>query len=646
MLSIIDLAGSERASATKNRGERLHEGAKINRSLLALGNCINALCKPGANAQHVPYRDSKLTRLLKHSLGGNCRVVMIANISPHPMHYEETHNTLMYANRAKEIRTRSEVNRFEVEAGVDQYRKIIEDLQQQLQTLRDRTHQTEGPAAPRSATAGQSLLSSAGMVNLRDVLFPTLRRQRLVVAQVADRVAQLEHKLALARGVVDVFWAPGADAAVFDFVREESALIAEEVKFNSEFCRERLVREQGRVAKLEQQINAAVGMLRSACSEDEGLFLSDFLATSRTSLDLDVAREEIRLARDSGSALARWTSEGISPAILQLVASLGQENLSADSLAIRAEEGSNLVRENLLKIASLEASNLPELPPEQELSTVFAASVNAVVPSLMVQPPSDPKSEEVSEQEEDARFAAEIAAKERQMETEEEQAWEQQAQMALAGFEGRAENGDREAATPSPTHGQKRSHEEAMDTEESPVSKKHEGPRTPDSMEAEEEIQVATPKAETKFNFAPDLLRSALKNVAYTPPQATMTPPDGGTPKAGGASAVRRTTIVPAAGSPYGKIERKDSQNGGVGPMRVDSPAKRRDRRSMIPIPSAGPLVSQLSTTPLAKPKSTASGSAAAPGTNEATVKKSGAKRRSMLPAFGSPKMTRSKAKK
>ncbi|KAI9031276.1 P-loop containing nucleoside triphosphate hydrolase protein, partial [Hyaloraphidium curvatum] len=138
VLSIIDLAGSERASVTKNRGERLHEGAKINRSLLALGNCINALCKPGATAQHVPYRDSKLTRLLKHSLGGNCRVVMIANISPHPMHYEETHNTLMYANRAKQIRTRSEVNRVEVEAGVDQYVKIIADLREQVHSLKQK----------------------------------------------------------------------------------------------------------------------------------------------------------------------------------------------------------------------------------------------------------------------------------------------------------------------------------------------------------------------------------------------------------------------------------------------------------------------------------------------------------------------------
>ncbi|KAI9017216.1 P-loop containing nucleoside triphosphate hydrolase protein, partial [Gaertneriomyces semiglobifer] len=118
VLSVIDLAGSERASVTKNKGERLLEGANINRSLLALGNCINALCegasKSGGGGQlasnqqqqtnvHVPYRDSKLTRLLKYSLSGNCRVVMITNVSASSVYYEETHNTLKYANRAKNI---------------------------------------------------------------------------------------------------------------------------------------------------------------------------------------------------------------------------------------------------------------------------------------------------------------------------------------------------------------------------------------------------------------------------------------------------------------------------------------------------------------------------------------------------------------
>ncbi|KAI8822640.1 P-loop containing nucleoside triphosphate hydrolase protein [Fimicolochytrium jonesii] len=134
-LSIIDLAGSERASVTKNSGQRLLEGANINRSLLALGNCINALCSDRPN--HIPYRDSKLTRLLKYSLGGNCRVVMIAAISASSVHYEDTHNTLKYANRAKNIKTKVEQNTIDVAAHMAQYPKIISELQAEVQDLRD-----------------------------------------------------------------------------------------------------------------------------------------------------------------------------------------------------------------------------------------------------------------------------------------------------------------------------------------------------------------------------------------------------------------------------------------------------------------------------------------------------------------------------
>ncbi|SCU83062.1 LAFA_0D01530g1_1 [Lachancea sp. 'fantastica'] len=139
-LSLIDLAGSERASATKNRGERLHEGANINRSLLALGNCINALCvngKKGASC-HVPYRDSKLTRLLKFSLGGNCKTVMIVCISPGSNHYDESLNTLKYATRAKEIKTKLIRNRHSLDRHVGSYLKMITEQRQEIEELRTR----------------------------------------------------------------------------------------------------------------------------------------------------------------------------------------------------------------------------------------------------------------------------------------------------------------------------------------------------------------------------------------------------------------------------------------------------------------------------------------------------------------------------
>ena len=111
-LSLIDLAGSERASISGSKGMRLIEGGNINKSLLVLGNCINALCEINikGNKPHIPYRDSKLTRLLKDSLGGNSRTVMIANVSPFIYNFDDTYNTLKYAERAKHIKTKINKN--------------------------------------------------------------------------------------------------------------------------------------------------------------------------------------------------------------------------------------------------------------------------------------------------------------------------------------------------------------------------------------------------------------------------------------------------------------------------------------------------------------------------------------------------------
>jgi len=105
-LSLIDLAGSERAAATLNTGTRLREGANINKSLLALANCINALSN---GSERVKYRDSKLTHLLKSSLEGDCHVAMLAAVTPSHKSYEESHNTLKYAHRAKNIKSNVQV---------------------------------------------------------------------------------------------------------------------------------------------------------------------------------------------------------------------------------------------------------------------------------------------------------------------------------------------------------------------------------------------------------------------------------------------------------------------------------------------------------------------------------------------------------
>ena len=136
-LCLIDLAGSERAAATENRGTRLLEGANINRSLLALGNCINILSDPEKSGRFVPYRDSKLTRLLKDALGGKTRTVMLACVSPNDTAFEETLHTLKYAERAQRIKVSASRNIKEVQVHVSEYKSIIAALRAEVESLKE-----------------------------------------------------------------------------------------------------------------------------------------------------------------------------------------------------------------------------------------------------------------------------------------------------------------------------------------------------------------------------------------------------------------------------------------------------------------------------------------------------------------------------
>ncbi|NXL05459.1 KI18B protein, partial [Mesembrinibis cayennensis] len=145
-MSLIDLAGSERASVTNAKGERLREGANINRSLLALINVINALADAKSKKTHIPYRDSKLTRLLKDSIGGNCRTIMIAAVSPSTLAYEDTYNTLKYASRAKEIKLSLKSNVLSFDCHITKYAMVCEQLKAEVADLRAKLRAYEDAA--------------------------------------------------------------------------------------------------------------------------------------------------------------------------------------------------------------------------------------------------------------------------------------------------------------------------------------------------------------------------------------------------------------------------------------------------------------------------------------------------------------------
>ncbi|XP_023666294.1 kinesin-like protein KIF18A isoform X2 [Paramormyrops kingsleyae] len=191
-MCLIDLAGSERASATNAKGARFREGANINRSLLALGNVINVLADPKSKKTHIPYRDSKLTRLLKDSLGGNCRTIMIANVSPSALSYEDTYNTLKYANRAKEIKSSLKSNVVSLDSHISQYAVICEKQQAEIVMLKQKLKEYEEkyssvPAASNPVTVQKEAEVKKVAESLQSVFFDR--------AQIRQDLLYLERQL-------------------------------------------------------------------------------------------------------------------------------------------------------------------------------------------------------------------------------------------------------------------------------------------------------------------------------------------------------------------------------------------------------------------------------------------------------------------
>eukprot|EP00768_Dysnectes_brevis_P006574 gnl/Dysnectes_brevis/5232_a7431_603.p1 GENE.gnl/Dysnectes_brevis/5232_a7431_603~~gnl/Dysnectes_brevis/5232_a7431_603.p1 ORF type:complete len:626 (-),score=229.63 gnl/Dysnectes_brevis/5232_a7431_603:147-1907(-) len=152
-LNLVDLAGSERQERTGATGQRLKEAAKINLSLTTLGQVISKLVK---KSTHVPYRDSKLTRLLEDSLGGNAKTLMIANISPASSSCEESISTLKYADRAKQIKNKPKVNEDPKDA-------MLRQMREQIKALEDKLAMAKQTQSLRSRQLDQSKQQAAGM---------------------------------------------------------------------------------------------------------------------------------------------------------------------------------------------------------------------------------------------------------------------------------------------------------------------------------------------------------------------------------------------------------------------------------------------------------------------------------------------------
>ncbi|GBG29997.1 Kinesin-like protein [Hondaea fermentalgiana] len=176
-LYLVDLAGSERVSASGATGARLKEAANINRSLSALSDVIKALTTPRAadttGKQFVPYRNSALTWLLKESLGGNAKTVMLATVSPDAVNYHETLSTLKYAERAKKIVNKARVNKESSAA-------LVEVLQQEILQLREQLARYESESNDVLSPCSRTLRANQNDVDRRKLLVRLESQEKLV----------------------------------------------------------------------------------------------------------------------------------------------------------------------------------------------------------------------------------------------------------------------------------------------------------------------------------------------------------------------------------------------------------------------------------------------------------------------------------
>ncbi|KAL0482030.1 centromere-associated protein CenpE [Acrasis kona] len=186
-LNLVDLAGSERVSHTLAEGVRLQEGAHINKSLLTLGTVISKLAE-GRNGVHIPYRDSKLTRILQTALGGNSRTAIICNVTPAPVHFDETHSTLKFANRAKNITNDAHIN----EILNDQV--IITKMKKENDIWKDKCMELEKKLEQVSNESN----NIAAIRKMRDEHgFEMLNQERLLRTQFEQEVIKVQNELSM-----------------------------------------------------------------------------------------------------------------------------------------------------------------------------------------------------------------------------------------------------------------------------------------------------------------------------------------------------------------------------------------------------------------------------------------------------------------
>ncbi|KAG7384353.1 Kinesin-like protein kif3a [Phytophthora pseudosyringae] len=291
-LNLVDLAGSERQSKTGATGDRLQEANKINLSLSALGNVISALVD--GKSKHIPYRDSKLTRLLQDSLGGNTKTVMIANCGPADYNYEETLTTLRYASRAKNIKNKPKINEDPKDAMIREFQEEIEALKAKLLAIDKQA--SEGVSSVDGGAGGaDGPAASAAPVEIVEV-------EKIVEKIVIEKGISIEEAQAIAEK------AQREKEEMMQKTRDDLALAAKDkaqVELNKRELELKLERERQQAEELAAQQKVLLDRL--AATQAKVLVGGEMMTKAaqqedelrRTKLELEERkRQELQLARE------------------------------------------------------------------------------------------------------------------------------------------------------------------------------------------------------------------------------------------------------------------------------------------------------------------------------------------------------------
>ncbi|MCO5592865.1 hypothetical protein L7F22_046869 [Adiantum nelumboides] len=380
-LSLIDLAGSERALATDQRTIRSLEGANINRSLLALSSCINALVE---GKRHIPFRNSKLTQLLKDSLGGACRTSMIANISPSNLSFGETQNTLHWADRAKQIRTKACDANEEVqvpESESDQAKLLLE-VQKENQQLR-----------MQLARLQQKLLSveSSAIMVARHSPAPAAPMPTPIYRTPVSESKVTRHDEC---------------RAVEDVLRKKVSMLEKEKETASREMAAREAKLAAFIASLQRdhcvQIRHKDDFIRTLCSLKQRMYATEgemlesvvppsaTLSRTRSIADQVEASRSTRRASLAG-APRRMTLGGVAMPPTTNLTKGSVQHTGTKRPAVPSTP-TNTVKTRRSKLHETEENNIPAMPQAQRIQqlTRRLSKIPAPLPPLPTQPPKTP----------------------------------------------------------------------------------------------------------------------------------------------------------------------------------------------------------------------------------------------------------------